>query len=91
MKKKSKPALVKYERKTTLFRPAKLPLLSVLFQPFSLALFARVFSSPIQEPGVARPVSFRFRREQRKTNEEVYDREEAARAAAFRSGRNLPM
>ena len=36
-------------------------------------------------------ISFRFRREQRKANEKIYDREVASRAAAFRAGRDLAM
>jgi hypothetical protein len=44
------------ERKTHIPRPEKRYLLSVLFWPFSWALFAMVFRSPIQEPFADRPV-----------------------------------
>lgn len=36
-------------------------------------------------------ISFRFRRKQRKENEKIYECEEAAQAAAFKAGRDLPM
>jgi len=36
-------------------------------------------------------ISFRFRREQRKENEKIYEREEAAHAAALKAGRDLRM
>jgi hypothetical protein len=44
------------ERKTHIFRPLKLSLLSVLFPPFSLALFARVFRSLPLEPFARRAI-----------------------------------
>jgi hypothetical protein len=36
-------------------------------------------------------ISFRFRRGQRKENEKIYEREEAAHAADFRARRDLRM